>query len=740
MTARYTAFFSLLLAVATAATAQTITDDRPIHRIPRVEGEVRVDAILDEPLWREALVLEPKLEVRPGENIPAPVRTEAFLAYGSSALYVAFKAFDPEPARIRAHLGDRDNLGADDWVGIVLDCFDDHRRNFDFLANPLGVQFDEVESSEGEDAAWDAIWDSAGRITPDGYVVEMAIPFSSLRFQRTDGDQIWSFDLLRSWPRDVDHRIGLFARDRSNNCYLCQADRMIGFAGASPGRNLELDPTFASRVTQARDGFPSGRMVQQDRSFDFGLTGTWGMTPNLALSGTVNPDFSQVEADAAQLDINTQFALFYPEKRPFFLEGGDLFNTRINAVYTRTVADPNWGVKLTGKEGRNAIAAFVAHDTITNLVLPGAESSTATSLDAATTDVALRYRRDVGTSSTLGVLVTDREGAGYFNRLAGVDGVLKLTPRDAVRFQALGSRTGYPGEVSDSFDQPEGTVGGSALDVFYLHDTRSLDWYARVDRVTPGFRADLGYVPQVGYDFVDVGWQYTWNHDPGHWYTTFNVGSGYEEERGSSGVLLHRDATFWLNYEGPYQSHASAAVYLGTRGYHGAEFTDRYAEGCYGIRPVADLWLHLAWAVGDRIDYANVRAGDVLTLTPTISVRAGARLTIDLTHTYQRLDVAGGRLYTANISDLWVVYQFTRRAFVRAIVQRFDYRRAADLYVEPVAPRDETVLSQLLLSYKVNPRAVVFLGYSDTRLGDEDVALTQLNRTVFFKLGYAWVM
>ncbi len=733
------AVLALLFAGQPAAAGPT-PPDRPAHRVPRVSGPVTVDGVLDEPLWRHALVLEIPWEVRPGENIPAPVRTEALLASDGSALYVAFRAHDPEPGAIRARWRDRDNLGGDDWVGILLDTFNDQRRSFDFICNPLGVQLDLVETGEGEDTAWDALWDSAGRLTADGYVVEMAIPFSSLRFQRTGGDQVWNVDLLRSWPRDVDHRIGLFPRDRSNNCYLCQAHRLVGLADASPGRNIELDPTLSGLYSESREGFPDGPFVERERRLDLGLTGSWGITPNLVLTGTLNPDFSQVEADAAQLDINTQFALYYPEKRPFFLEGGDLFDTRLDAVYTRTVADPDWGLKLTGKVGGNAIGTFAARDAVTNLLFPGSEGSSSTSLGTSTDDAVLRYRRDIGASSTLGLLATSRTGAGYSNQVGGFDGILRATPTDALRFQVLGSRTRYPGDVQTAFRQPEGTFSGSAYDVFYMHDTRTWDWYGRYTRVSNDFRADLGYIPKVGYDFVDVGWGHTWNHDPGHWYTLLNFGSGYEEERDHAGRLLHRSYTFWSEYQGPYESHASLVGWIGRRTFHQVEFDDVIFNGCFGFRPVADLWLHVAWEAGDRIDYDNTRAGRVLGIRPLVEYQLGRHLSASLDHNYQQLDVDEGRLYTANVSELRLVYQMTRRAFVRTILQRYDYRRTTELYREPVEARSRSLFTQLLFSYKLNPRTVLFLGYSDHYAGTREIELTQTDRTIFFKLGYAFVL
>jgi hypothetical protein len=386
--------------------AQDTTEVEIPHRVPRVESDLQVDAVLDEEVWRHALVLELPYEVRPSENVPAPVRTEVLFAYSTTHLYAAFRAYDPDPTAIRARITDRDAMYGDDWVALVLDTFNDQTRTFDFFCNPLGVQGDEIESPNGS-GAWDAIWDCDGRITAEGYVVEMAIPFSSMRFQHSEDDQVWGLDAVRSYPRTVRHHIGMFPRDRNNNCYMCQAEKLIGFAGASPGRNIEFDPTVYGVVTQERDGLPSGPFVQRDRNMEPGLTARWGLTPSLTLNATVNPDFSNIEADVAQLDINTQFALYYPERRPFFLEGATFFNTRFRAVHTRTLADPLWGTKLTGKEGGNAVGFFTAHDDMTNLLFPGSQGSDMASLPMKSVGSVMRYRRDLGRGSNVGLLFGD---------------------------------------------------------------------------------------------------------------------------------------------------------------------------------------------------------------------------------------------------------------------------------------------------------------------------------------------
>ncbi|MFP5286175.1 MAG: sugar-binding protein [Thermoanaerobaculia bacterium] len=385
------------------------------YRIPRMDAAPRIDGVLDEPSWEQGLVLEIETEIDPGKNVPAPVSAFAFLAYDDDNLYVAFRAHDPEPSAIRAHLSDRDTPYADDFVGIMLDTFNDERGGYEFFVNPLGVQMDlarnETSSENEEDANWDAIWSSAGRIDEQGYTVEMAIPFSSLRFQRSAGEQTWGLTAFRSYPRSRRHQINVNAVDPDDSCFICHIPKVTGFAGATPGRNVEFDPTLTAHRTDRREAFPEGSYAGEEEA-DLGLTARWGITPNLTFSGAVNPDFSQVEADAAPLDVNTQFTLFFPEKRPFFLEGADFFETPWNVIHTRTVADPAWGVKLTGKEGRNGIGLFVAQDEVTNLLLPGSQRSATAALQMETTDAALRYRRDFGARPTWAASSPTARGRG----------------------------------------------------------------------------------------------------------------------------------------------------------------------------------------------------------------------------------------------------------------------------------------------------------------------------------------
>lgn len=736
-----TAAFILSIAVVPVPAISDSIEKTP-HRVPKVEPEVKVDALLDEPMWQEALTMELRYEVRPGENVPPPVRTEVLLAYSETHLYAAFRAYDPDPSQIRARICDRDQLYDDDWVALIFDTFNGKRRMYDFFCNPYGVQGDIIECSDCRGDSWDAIWESTGKITDEGYVVEMAIPFSSMRFQRSDGDQVWNFDAVRSYPRVVRHHIGLFPRDRNNNCYLCQAEQIVGFNGATPGRNIEFDPTFSTLHSQERGGFTEGDFERTQESYEFGLTARWGITPNITFNGTVNPDFSQIEADVAQLDINTNFALYYPEKRPFFLEGSELFNTRMNAIYSRTLAEPDWGLKVTGKEGRNGIGFFSVQDNITNLLLPGSQGSESITMHQKSMGTTLRFRRDIFRDSNVGLLFTDRRGNDYYSQLAGVDGILKLTPKDQLRFQFLGSQTQYPADTARVYGQPEGRFSGGGLDAFYFHGTDTWDWYAAYREKSDKLRADMGFVPSVGTRYWDMGWGRTWNRDATNWFTMLNVGSGYESEQEITGTVLRKALTFWGDYNGPHQSGLHVwGAYYDKRHYDGEEFDSEYMGFVTYIRPRGDLELELGGRFGRQIDYANTRQGQVLRFNPEIEYKIGRHLSLELDHTWERLNVEGGRrLYTANISQVQLIYQFTKRTFIRTIFQYVDYRRDEDLYYDEIDPVERHFFTQLLFSYKINPQTVLFIGYSDNYWGYESIDVIQTDRTIFAKIGYAWVL
>ena len=744
---RWTGAFCALLALASPLAAKQAQQggaippqaSRPAYQVERATSPIAVDGVLDEPAWQHAAVVELKFETRPKENLPPDVATETLLTYDANYLYVGFRAHDPEPSAIRAHLSDRDRAFSDDFVGIVLDTFNDERRAFEFFVNPLGVQMDMFmdDVSGNEDDSWDAIWLSAGKVTETGYAVEIAIPWSTLRFPRTDGAQTWGFDALRFYPRSQRARISSHPLDRNISCYLCQESKMTGFSGVTPGRNVELAPTATAARTDLREGFPQGSFTEGDIDSELGLTAKWGITPSLTLNAAINPDFSQVEADAAQLDVNNQFALFFPEKRPFFLEGADFFSTPFQAVFSRNVADPAWGAKLTGKEGKNAIGVFAARDDRTNLLFPGSNGSSATTLDMETDDAVLRYRRDLGKSSALGVLFTGRDGGNYRNHVAGIDGRYRMNDSDVFRAQFLRSQTEYPAAVVKDF----GTRQDNAYWISFDHNSRDWFSYARYEDVGRDFRADMGFMPRVDYTFKLAGLGHVWN---GNWngYTRASLGGDWDRREDQRGQLLEEEWEFVSEINGPLQSYISLDAGWRDQVFNEVKFFERFYSTYYEIQPTGDLFLSLNLRLADEIDFVNTQAGDVVGIEPTVRYNLGRHLKATLSHVYQKLDVEGGNLFTANLTQLSTVYQFNVRSFLRAILQYTDISRNPALYKPEAGPIDEhteRLFSQLLFSYKLNPQTVLFVGYSDNSRGNERIDLTRADRTLFVKLGYAWV-
>ncbi len=706
------------------------------YQFRRAAEPVRVDGELDEMVWQGPATLELRYETRPADNGPAPVATAFWIAYDDRFFYFAARAEDPEPERIRARFSDRDNAFADDFVGLVLDTFHDQRRAFEFFVNPLGVQMDMVQNdvTGEEDETWDALWFSAGRITATGYQVEAAIPLSSLRFPPREGAQVWGIDAIRIWPRDHRYRLGLVRLDRNRDCYLCQAAELEGLQGVRPRRDIELDPTLVAARTDRR-GEGTG-----ETEIDPGLTARWGLTPHLTLHAAVNPDFSQVEADAQQLDVNTQFALFFPEKRPLFLEGADLFSTRINAIYTRNLADPRWAAKLTGKVGATGLGLIVAEDEVTNLLFPSSEGSALGSIPDSNVASILRFRRDLPLpGSTFGLLYTGREGGDYHNRVAGFDLFLRPARGHAARVEALFSSSAYPDAIAAEFAQPRGRFSGHGLRAAYSFNSAAWTAYAIYEDRARDFRADLGFIPRVDFRTGVVGGERIIQGDGGRWFNEIRVGADFDQTWNQRGDLLERETEAWLTYRGPREIYVDLRPVLRRTVLSGMALDERafgfYAEG----RPGRSLYLSLGGTIGDAIDFANVAEATGYRLDPGLRLDLGRHLRLQLNHSSERLEVARGELFRAELTRLNANYQFGLRTAVRLVSQYLAVDRQPELYREAVPRRTRRFGNQLLLSWKLSPQTVAFAGYSDISLGDDRVDLVRSARTFFVKLGYAWL-
>ena len=726
-------------AISQVAAAADVAD------LPRVNATAKIDGVLDDEIWQQALKVELHLETNPGENTEATVETWAYLAEDGENIYVAFDARDPSPENIRAYLRDRDTAWPDDFVGVHFDTYNDNRRAFEFFSNPLGVQMDAIfddaaNQFEGDDS-WDAIWDSAGKINEKGYSVEMKIPLDQLRFQSTDGKQVWGFRVMRRYPRQHETWFENVPNDRNSNCQMCQNERLQGLEGSMPGKDFEIVPTLTASRVQTTDDPGFVPMSSGDTNTEAGVTVRYGITPDITANLAINPDFSQIEADAAQLDVNNRFTLQFPEKRPFFLEGASYFETPVEAVFTRTVASPNIGLKLTGKRGNHTFGTFAARDDVTNLLFPGAEGSDATVLEAQNDVYIARYSYGFGDSgSSVGAILTAREGNEYHNVVSGIDARWRINDNHTVVTQFLTSETEYPDQVVVDFDQPMGRFDGNAFVFNYGYSTRTWFGALQFEKYDRGFRADSGFVRRVGGDAREIVLGRTWHGTDDSWWTRIRLRNSFERVYRDDGQLLEEEAAVRLGAGGPLQSWTQINLFKGKVFNDGIiHNTDRI--GLYSnMSPIAGLFTEVFIGVGQRVDFANNRPADSLVIEPRIEWNATRNLLLRVNGVFLQFDTkAGEKIFEASILDARAVWQFNVRSFLRFTLQHQDIKRNPDVYFDPVDRRTKDVGHQLLYSWKLNPQTVFFLGYSDAYIDNDDLErLTASDRTWFMKIGYAW--
>jgi hypothetical protein len=713
-----------------------------IGDIPRTDRSINIDGALDEKAWQEAARIDINIETRPGENIPAKVGTVAYLIEDGDSLYVAFVAEDPDPTAMRAYLRDRDSAWNDDFVGIVVDTYGDERRAFEFFANPLGVQMDLTydDINGNEDDSWNAIWGSAGQINDDGYVVEMQIPLSQLRFPRVDGKQTWGIDLLRFYPRDHRYRFSNNPQDRNVNCYLCQLMKIQGLPDAEPSEDLEIVPTLTASQVDSTDDPGIVPLSSGDTDTEVGVTVRWGITPDMTANLAINPDFSQVEADVAQLDVNNQFALFFPETRPFFLEGADYFSTPIRAIFTRTVADPSVGLKLTGKRGDNTFGVFAAQDEVTNLIFPAATGSDSESLAIENTSFVARYARSFGEASSIGAILTTRSGDDYHNYVGGIDLRWRITDNHSARFQHLQTDTEYPDQVAIDFDQPLGGFGGYATHLQYDYDSRNWFAYLRHQARSQEFRADAGFVPRVDISQQIVGLGRVWHGDEDDWWRQIRISGDWDIAHNDAGEVVERELEGYLNVNGPMQSYMNAGYLRRERLFDGVLFEEWRISAFGEFQPIGGLLVGMWTGAGETIDFENSRIAEEVRFEPFVNWNVNRNLFARARGTFVSLETQNGeKIFDAELYDIRLTWQFNVRSFLRFTTQVQDVSRNPAVYTDTVEAVDRGVGRQLLISYKVNPQTVFFLGYSDSLIEDDTItSLETENRTWFLKIGYAW--
>jgi len=731
---------TLLLALATPAVlaaeptpASTIAPTTT--QIPRIDAEIVVDGQLDDVAWAQAATVELAYEVSPGDNLAAAVKTTVRIAYTEDALLLAFRAEDPDPARIRAFLRDRDSLYSDDFLGVMLDTFDDQRRAYEFFVNPLGVQADLIreEATGNEDDSWDGIWTSAARITEHGYDVEIRIPFATLRFKDTEGVRHWAASFYRIRPREFRFQYASNRVERGTRCMQCAFNKLDGFQGVKQGRNLEITPTLTVIHAETRDT-PDAAWQGEGTDYEPGLDVAWAPSPNFTLNGTLNPDFSQVETDQAQLDLNTSFALFFPEKRPFFLEGADYFNTPLQVLYTRQIADPDAGVRVTGRNDQQAYGAIVARDATTQILVPGVLGSSFRFLEQEADVLVGRYRYDINKGTSIGAITTLRQGDDYRNALAGLDGRWQQGIH-TVRAQWLRSDSQYPGDLGLADTAPQG-------DALFLHyNIGKRNWFgnAQYMKIDPGFRSDLGFITQVGIDRPIIGGGYNWFGKEGAKISKISIDGDWDITHRYDGQLLEREVEGYFRINAARQTFFNVGGVSRVRFWNGQMFDETFYTGYFETRLLPGLEIGSWQRTGDMLDLAASRMGHGQIWEPYIELDVGRGINLNINHSHQRLKRDGGTAFDAMVLDGRLSWQLDPRQRLRLSVQASEVERNQALYASSVNARARDVAAQLLYSYKLNPRSAIYAGYSQGGFSDDDYpGLFSSSRSLFLKLSYAW--
>ncbi|GBC83973.1 hypothetical protein HRbin11_00393 [bacterium HR11] len=705
------------------------------YEVPVLDEDVRADGVL-EPAWARAMVVRLPYEIQRGENRPAPVETLVLLGVTSRAFVVAFLCPDPRPDRMRVSKTDRDRMFDDDFVGLIVDTFGDRRHAYEVFVNPVGVQADGLRSEAGrqeEDMNFDFLWESGVRRFPDGYLVEIRIPFSSIRYRvGPDGRAAWRVMAFRNYPRDYRYLTSPIAVDFNRNCTICQFPVLTFPAPEASSDLMQVLPYGRMTTERTDDGtYARGAAVGLDLKYQ--------PSPTWTADATVRPDFSQVETDVFQITTNIRFAPFYPEKRPFFMERSDLWTTPLQVLYTRTILDPIYGVRVTGQTGRHTVAFLHLMDRRTLLWFPGVQASDSTVVEARSLNNVFRYRLDLGQQSTVGVLLTDKEYAGGFNRLGGLDGRWFLSRQWSLSAQAVGTWTAYPRDVARTYAQPEDDFWGWAYRFQLLRDGKHWSGRWRWETRTEGFRADLGFIQQVGVRQVGT-WQ-EWTLWPeGRWVSRFGWAAGGEFLWDGAWHQQGHEATVGMFFHAVGQTNGWLGVEnfserSGTVLFHGHRlFGELYSQ------PRSWLTLQVNFSAGDAVDYFLNEKARQFRVAPGLTLKLTEGFQVTYRTTYRRLS------QTATLQDAWIQYarlewQVTPALGLRQTVQWLQYRFPDARYqAEGYPARQQVLETQTLVRYRWNYATALYIGFYGRWATPADTATGRaVTWTVFAKFAYLFL-
>ncbi len=728
-----------------------ILTGRPTMRPPRTRERPRVDGRLDDAVWRDALHITDFVQQNPLEGAPATEATDVWIAYDSQNFYLAVHAHYSDPSLMRANRNDRDQAFEDDNIAIYFDTFLDQNRAYRFSVNGYGVQGDAIVNARGYsrrargrrtgsysmsrneiptgDSSWDALFDSGGQIVDDGFTAEMAIPFKSLRYPERDRDipHRWGFQIVRE-VRGKDENQVWAPVTRNISGFLTQVGVLEGMTNLSMSRNLEILPTFTGIQHGSLDS--RGDFVNKDPSPEGGLNVKYGITSNLTADVTFNPDFSQIESDLPQIEVNQRFALRYPELRPFFLEGAEIFQILgpLTFVHTRTIVDPEFGAKLTGKVGRTTLGMIVADDEAPGRVEPGNLA-----YGRKANNIVGRARYDLYAESYLGAIFTHRGFMDSHSTLGAVDGNFRVGQTQGVGFKLA---------QTDHRDLDGVSRQGQMVDLSYRLNSRHWNSFVALYTLSPDFRHDIGFVRRVdtrrlysrlGYNFWPESWVLNWGPS-----IQYGRNHNFANDLDDEDVRLGFNARFARNIS------FNADVREEMERYRGVRFHKRAVSVGGEVNTNRMLVFGGYYRQGDEVKYQeNPYLGKGGSGSFFAALRPVSRFQSELNLSVSDfIDLRNGAdtIFDVKILRTLSTYQFTDRFMLRNIAEYNTFDRKFGL--------------NWLLTYRVNAGTAFYVGYDDhyqqaDRLyGDVDgdgfedqlfptlTFMQQTNRAIFTKVQY----
>ena len=716
-------------------------------KLPRIEADVTIDGALTEPVWQQAAVLTGFSQFSPHDGIPSADSTQVLVWYSPTAVYFGIRAFDSHGS-VHATLADRDKISADDNVQILLGTFHDHRQAYVFAVNPLGVQMDGTIVEQGQaltgtwtptlsgrvapDLSQDFVFSSKGHVTDYGYEVEIKIPLKTLKYQSADV-QSWDLNVVRQ-VQHSGHEDSWVPAKRSNSSFLSQSGSLDGLTGLSRGLVLDVNPSLTQKVTGARatSGWNYDRGSPQ-----IGGRVQWGITNTLTLNAAVNPDFAEVESDAGQFVIDPRLALYFPEKRPFFLEGLDAFNTPNNLIYTRRIAQPDVAFKLTGKVASTSLGLLSAADD---------RSLSPTGRDRTFYNI-VRALRDLGGQSRIGIAYTDRVVGNDFNRVADIDSRLVFGDAYSLRLQGAGS-----------FDRTAGVdlrapLWGAVL----ARDGKKFGARYTFTGIGEDFRARSGFISRPGVVRANIDHRVTKFNTPGSFVETLTGDFALDDQWQYSHFFRHGDAQdkkiHWSASSGLRGGwNVGAGYYLETFGFDQQLYSGYQIQTASGLIPFTGRpritnhdyvfslstpqWKKfngsLLYVGGQDENFFEWAQADIDLIQLAMAFRPSDRARVEGTFDYQdywrRSDhtLVGRNM----IPRVKFEYQITRAIFMR-LVGEYDLSQHDDLRDETrtnlplvidgalaAAERSRSLHGDYLFSYQPTPGTVLFLGYGSRADGD----------------------